>query len=189
MPGTCSAPGIPDYSVPCLLMQSSEGHHEAGARLASQIYERTDGHYRCLDRPNHNLQSTAIVHEAYARLVQLARPSHLCLAPVLTGTFQRMKHILDERARVRQAERCGGDQRQISFIDSNLATQTNSSPHDAVRRISKFDPRQVRIMEVHFSGELLFEETTSIRHIFERPTRCAWTRARTYLKCEHSNQL
>jgi len=97
-----------DHSITALLGQLSEGKREAEAQLIPQIYDelrRLARHYMRLERKNHTLQPTALVHEAYARLVQERQVTWQSRTHFFATAAQVMRHILVDHARSHRASK------------------------------------------------------------------------------------
>ena len=195
MASTRSAAGRLDNSITALLTQLSEGNREVEARLIPQIYEelrRLAGHYMRLERVNHTLQPTALVHEAYARLVQQPQIPWQSRAHFFAVASQLMRHILVDHARARHAGKRGGVQHQVTLDEDILPTHEKSidvlALHEALDHLAKFDPRQARIVELHFFGGLSFDEIALVLHVSERTAKRDWSMARAWLKRELSGQ-
>jgi RNA polymerase sigma-70 factor, ECF subfamily len=195
MASTRSAAGGLDNLITALLAQLSEGNRDAEARLIPQVYEelrRVAGHYMRFERVNHTLQPTALVHEAYARLVQQPQIPWQNRAHFFAVASQLMRHILVDHARARHAEKRGGLQHQVTLDDAILPSHDQSidvlALHEALEHLTNFDPRQGRIVELHFFGGLSFEEIALILHTSERTVKRDWSMARAWLKGELSRQ-
>jgi RNA polymerase sigma factor (TIGR02999 family) len=138
------------------------------------------------ERGNHTLQPTALVHEAYERLVQQPQIPWQSRAHFYATASQLMRHILVDHARARQAEKRGGNQNKVTLDESVLQT-TNQSVnvldlHDALERLAQFDIRQLRIVELHFFGGMTFEEIALVLSISDRTVKRDWRMARAWLR-------
>ena len=180
-----------DNSITALLHQLSAGNREAEADLVPQIYgelRRLAARYMHRERKNHTLQATALVHEAYERLIQQPHISWQSRAHFYAAASQLMRHILVDYARTRQAEKRGGVQKQITLDETVLAAADNTVDmlvlHEALERLGSFDERQERIVELHFFGGLTFEEIAMVLNISERTAKRDWSMARAWLKGE-----
>lgn len=145
-----------------------------------------------LERVNHTLQPTALVNEAYIRLVQQPPISWQGRIHFFAVASQLMRHILVDHARARQADKRGGIQHQVSLDEDILSTHEQSidvlALHEALEHLMTFDPRQGRIVELHFFGGLSFDEIALVLHVSERTAKRDWSMARTWLKRELSGQ-
>ena len=134
----------PDNSITALLGELSRGDRSAEARLIPQIYQelhRVAARYMRSERPNHTLQPTALVHEAYARLVQQPQVAWQDRAHFFAVASGLMRHILVDHARARNAEKRGGVQNQVTLDDAILPTPNQSvdvlALHEAVEEAGR----------------------------------------------------
>jgi|SRR5579875_132254 len=185
------APHVTDASVTLLLSQLSAGDRDAEARLIPQVYDelrRLAAGYMRRERADHTLQPTALVHEAYAHLVDRPNQHWENRAHFLATAAQVMRHLLVDHARARHAGKRGGVQHQIT-LDEGLATAEDRTVdilfvHQALERLTAFDPRQGRIVELHFFGGLTFDEIALVLGISERTVKREWSMARAWLRTE-----
>ncbi len=191
MATTRSAAGGLDNSITALLAQLKEGNRDAEAQLIPQVYKelrRIAGYHMRLERANHTLQPTALVHEAYSRLVQQPGIPWQNRAHFYAVASQIMRQILVDHARARHAGKRGGVQQQVTLDDALISSREQSidvlALHEALERLSEFDHRQGRIVELHFFGGLSFEEIGLVLEISERTVKRDWTMARAWLKGE-----
>jgi RNA polymerase sigma factor (TIGR02999 family) len=183
----------PDNSITVLLGELSAGNREVEAELIPQIYEelrRLARHYMRLERGNHTLQPTALVHEAYARLVQQPQAPWQGRTHFFATASRLMRHILVDHARARQAGKRGGVQQQVTLDDAELLAHDRSidvlALHEAIERLATLDERQARVVELHFFGGLTFEEIALVLKVSERTVKGDWSMARAWLKGELS---
>lgn len=177
-----------DNSITALLTQLSDGNREVEARLIPQIYDelrRVAGRYMRFERPNHTLQPTALVNEAYVRLVQEPNLHWKDRAHFFATAAQLMRHILVDHARARHAGKRGGVQDQVT-LDENIVPAPSHSVdvlalHEALERLTATNPRQGRIVELHFFGGLSFEEIAAVLEMSERTVKRDWALARIWL--------
>src|SRR5271170_1666946 len=147
MASTRSMAGGPDNSITALLTQLSEGNREVEARLIPQIYDelrRVAGRYMRFERVNHTLQPTALVNEAYARLIQEPHLHWKSRAHFFATAAQLMRRILVDHARARRAGKRGGVQHQVTLNEDIVPAPGQSidilALHEALERLTKFDP-------------------------------------------------
>jgi RNA polymerase sigma factor (TIGR02999 family) len=181
-------------SITALLTQLSDGNRDVEAQLIPQIYDdlhRIAVLYMRTERRNHTLQPTALVNEAYYRLVQRPQMPWKCRAQFFATAAKLMRHILVDHARKRKAERRGGDRRQVTLDDAFLPTEEKTLDilvlNDLLERLAEFDERQARILEQHLFGGLTFDEIGEVLHISERTVKRDWSMACAWLKGELSN--
>lgn len=178
-----------DNSITALLSQLSQGDRTVEARLIPQIYEelhRAAARYMRAERPNHTLQPTALVHEAYARLVQQPQIAWQSRAHFFAVASGLMRHILVDHARARNAEKRGGVQHHVTLDDAILPIPNQSvdvlALHEAMENLAKLDGRQGRIVELHFFAGLSIEEIASVLQVAPRTVKRDWSMARAFLK-------
>jgi RNA polymerase sigma-70 factor (ECF subfamily) len=185
------APHVSDTSVTALLTQLSAGNRDAEARLIPQVYNelrRLAAGYMRRERQDHTLQPTALVHEAYAQLVDHPNQHWQNRAHFLATAAQVMRHILVDHARSKRAEKRGGIQHQITLDEALLPSVDRTvdilSIHQALERLSVFDARQGRVVELHFFGGLTFDEIALVLNLSERTVKRDWSMARAWLRTE-----
>ena len=194
---TASGPNAedPDGSITSLLVQLSEGNREAEARLLPQVYaelRRLAAHYMRRERGDHTLQPTALVHEAYVKLVQQPQVPWQSRAHFFATASHLMRHILVDHARAKQAAKRGGVQHQVTLDEALIPASERSidvlALHEAIEILSSLDARQGRIVELHFFGGLTFEEIAEVLDCSVRTVMSEWSMARAWLKKELSRQ-
>ncbi len=181
---------VSEPSITALLTQLSAGHREAEALLIPHVYNelrRLASAYMRRERADHTLQPTALVHEAYAHLVDHPNAHWQSRAHFL-ATAAQMRHILVDHARARQAGKRGGIQHQITLDEALLPSADRTVDilfiHQALERLAAFDPRQGRVVELHFFGGLTFDEIAHVLGISERTAKREWSMARAWLRTE-----
>jgi RNA polymerase sigma factor (TIGR02999 family) len=143
------------------------------------------------ERPDHTLQSTALVHEAYLRLAK-QEPVH-CenRAHFLAVSAQLMRQILVEYARRRRAaKRDGGYKVTLDGTESGLKERTVDvmALDDALNGLARLDPQQSRIVELRFFGGLTIEETAQALNISPATVKREWATARLWLHHQMSGR-
>ena len=176
-----------------LLAKWEAGDGEALRALVPLIYNelrRVAHHYLRSERPDHTLQSTALVHEAYLRLIK-QKPAHFeNRAHFFAVSAQLMRQILVEYARRRRAaKRDGGHRLTLEDAQSLLKGRSVdlAALDDALNGLARLDARQSRIVELRFFGGLTLEETAQVLGISEATVRRDWATARVWLHHEMSN--
>ncbi|HZD51195.1 MAG TPA: sigma-70 family RNA polymerase sigma factor [Silvibacterium sp.] len=185
----------PDHSISQLLFELSHGNRDAEAALMTQVYgelRRLARHYMRAERGNHTLQPTALVNEAYLRLIGQPGASWEDRAHFFAAAAQLMRHILVDHARARTAGKRGGLQHQVTLSEGLASAEDRSvevlALHEAMDRLAKLDPRQARVVEMHFFGGLTFAEIAYVLEASERTVKRDWTMARAWLKLELSKE-
>lgn len=157
--------------------------HDALHELAHQRMSR--------EQPGHPLQTTALVNEAYLRLVDVSRVRWQNRAHFFAVSAQLMRHILVDVARARKKLKRGGDVIHVSW-DEALAVSATPSPDivaldDALKTLAAFDERKSRIVELRFFGGLSVEETAEVLNVSPTTVMRDWGLAKSWLMRELEN--
>jgi len=177
-----------------LLNQLSTGDQTAADRLIPLVLtelQQIAGHYMRTERPGHTLQPTALVNEAFLRLVGGAGVDWKSRAHFFAVAAHVMRRILIDHARLKRTEkRGGGDLRNVT-IEENVVFSYHDpvellSIDEALNRLAEFDARQCRIVELRFFAGLSVEETAEILQISGRTVKREWNLARAWLHGELS---
>lgn len=173
-----------------LLCQVNNGDPEAEARLMSLVYDelrRLAGYYMRREKPGNSLQATALVHEAYLRLVE-QRNDWKNRAHFFGVAAQMMRRILVDRARARIADKRGGLCAKVSLDEALVFSEEPSAEivalDEALKRLAQWDRRQSRIVELMFFGGLTEEETAEVVGVSSRTVKRDWSVARAWLHKE-----
>jgi RNA polymerase sigma factor (TIGR02999 family) len=174
--------------VTALLNAWSEGNRQALDELIPLVYEslRRLAHRELRrERPGGTLGTTALVNEAYLRLVDQTRARLTCRGHFLGLAAQMMRRVLVDEARRRQAHKRGSGRPRIALDD---APEPSVSPDgglllldDALTRLEAFDPRLGRVVELHYFGGLTFEETAGVLEVSTATVWRDWNAARAWL--------
>jgi RNA polymerase sigma-70 factor (ECF subfamily) len=155
--------------VTSLLNKLAAGDQEAAAQLVPLVYEelrRLAARRLQQERPDHTLQATALVHEAYVKLAAQRSAKWQNRAQFFGVASQVMRRILVDYARGQQRIRRGGKQQKVSLDDVLLVsperTEEVLSVHESLSRLEKLDARQARIVELHYFGGLTVEEIAEV---------------------------
>jgi len=176
-----------------LLTKLKGGNRQAESELVPLIYgelRRLARGYMRRERPDHTLQATALVHEAYLRLMEEQAVDWQGRAHFFAVAAQLMRRILVDHARARQAAKRGGDAPRISLEEDFVYAEEKSGGlvdlDEALARLAELDPRQSRIVELRFFGGLSVEETAEVLGISARTVKRDWNVARAWLYKEIS---
>jgi RNA polymerase sigma-70 factor (ECF subfamily) len=171
-----------------LLKAWGEGDREALDRLVPLVYaelKRRAGAQLARERGSHTLQPTALVHEAFLRLVDQRSARWQNRAQFFAVAAQLMRRILVDHARARAADKRGGDAVRISLDD---AGETPVSPetdvlfvHQALERLAEQDERQARVVELRYFGGLSNGEAAAVLGVSEITVKRDWAMARAWL--------
>ena len=153
---TCSSKNVTD-----LLVDWGNGEQEALDRLIPLVYgqlHRLASRYLRRERPDHTLQTTALVHEAYLKLVDQTRASCENRLQFFAVASQVMRHILVDYARSHNAAKRGGDYVRISLDDALIVSKEKSGDlmvlDEALNKLETIDPQQSRVVEMRVFGGL-----------------------------------
>src|SRR5215471_12732326 len=174
-----------------LLGEIGQGHKEAVNQLLPLVYDELHKLARAYfrrERGEHTLQPTALVHEAYLKLVDQRAPLEN-RGHFLAVAATQMRRILLDYARKHKAARRGGGQKVV--LEDTMAVASEQqldmiALDVALRRLSELDPNQAQIVELRFFGGLSVEETAAVMNISTATVKRAWSSARAYLHREIS---
>src|SRR5262245_35090355 len=173
-----------------LLQLWSEGRKDALDQLLPQIYaelRRLASSYLRRERPDHTLQATALVHEAFLKLVNQRTVRWQNRAHFFGIAAQAMRRILVDHARAHAAGKRGDGARRVSLDDALVLNMPNVdllALDEALSRLEALDPQQSRIVELRFFGGLTMNETAEVLHISPATVGREWTLARAWLYAE-----
>ena len=138
-----------------------------------------------LERGNHTLQPTALVHEAYLRLADQPGSIWKDRSRILGLAAQAMRHILVDHARAHIAGKRGAGAVQVTLVEAQAPSNENQvdilAVDEALTRLAEFDPRQARVVELHFFAGLTFDEIAAQLGISARTIKRDWTMARAWM--------
>jgi RNA polymerase sigma-70 factor (ECF subfamily) len=183
----------PREEVTRMLVDWSGGDREAPAKLMPIVYEelrQLARQYLQRERPDHTLQATGLVHEAYLRLVDQSTTTWQNRAHFFGVAAQLMRRILVDYARSHRAEKRGGGWDKLAF-DEALAPSAERSVDlvaldDALKDLLALDPRQSQIVELRFFGGLTNEEVGEVLDVSPRTVKREWRMAKAWLRREMS---
>ena len=171
-----------------LLRESDKGNREAVDKLVQIVYQdlrRLARHYMREERPDHTLQTTALVNEAYLRLARYQQMQWQDRAHFIAVAAQAMRRVLVEHARGRLYAKRGGGARKVSI---ETAPGLGYEPvtdilalDDALKVLETLDPRKCRIVELRFMAGLSIEETAKVLSISTATVEREWRSARAWL--------
>lgn len=177
-------------SITQLLTAWQAGDRAALDELAPAIYgelHRLAKHYMHGEAKDHTLQATALVNEAYVRLVGTQQPWQ-SRAHFLGVAAQMMRRILVDHARARGSHKRGANRTHVNIEDATLITQDNEAAvielDDALRKLAKFDERKSKLIELRFFGGLTYEEAAEVLAISTTTLDRELRMAKAWLKQE-----
>jgi len=176
-----------------LLDKLEPGDRPAGEQLFEDVYTELRAlaaRYLHRERKDHTLQPTALVHEAYLKLVGHTRVDWHGRAHFLAVAAQAMRQILVDHARRHRAAKRGGHRHRIA-LDDNLVVESSRNVdllamEDALTKLTKLDPRQAHMVELRFFGGLSIAEVAKVMEISKRSVEREWTMVRAWLRRELS---
>jgi RNA polymerase sigma factor (TIGR02999 family) len=182
----------PPQDITQLLIAWGQGDAAAGAALLPALYEDLRGVAgRAMRREDvgHTLQTTALVHEAYLRLVDQRRAGWKNKAQFLGVAAQMMRRVLVDHARERHAGKRGGGAPHVTLNDEVDGSDESADVlglHEALERLAQLDPEQARLVELRYFAGLTIEETATALGISPATAKREWAVARAWLKRELS---
>lgn len=174
-----------------LLTQASRGQASAAADLMPLVYQelrQLAERYLGREPHGHTLQPTALVHEAFLRLMDAPRLEPNGQTHFFAIAANVMRRVLVEHARARRAAKRGGGHLQLT-LDSELAILPAPDMdllalHEALERLAELDPRQARVVELRFFGGLSMEDVAAELGMSKRTVEDDWALARAWLRRE-----
>lgn len=177
--------------VTALLSQLARGNPEAAEKLMPLVYDelkRLARAYMRRERTDHTLQTTALVHEAYLRLVDQDAVNWEGRSHFFGIAAQLMRRILIDHARGHLREKRGGGKVVLPLNEALVFSPEHSEElvrlDEALDRLSKLDPRQGQIVELRFFGGLSVEETAQFIGVSPKTVKRDWAVAKVWLHGE-----
>jgi RNA polymerase sigma-70 factor, ECF subfamily len=174
-----------------LLLEYAQGSQEAADKLIPVVYQelkRLARDYMRRENPSHTLQTTALVHEAYLKLVRQKDVNWQGRAHFIGVAAQLMRRILIDHAKGRLRGKRGGERVVVPLNEALTFSPERSHEllklDEALERLSKLDARQSRIVELRFFGGLSIEETAEFLGISQKTVKRDWSVAKAWLRCE-----
>ena len=171
-----------------LLAEIHRGNRRAESELIPLIYDELchlAGYYMRRERPDHTLQATALVHEAYLKLSKQREVTWQNRAHFFAIAGSLMRRILVDHARAHSRSKRGGTQHKISLVDVPLFPPEQSEELMALDRaltqLTEEHPRQSQIVELRFFGGLTVDEIAEVLKISPKTVKRDWSVARAWL--------
>jgi len=178
-----------------LLQAWNDGDETALEKLVPLVYNelhRMARFYMARESPSHTLQTTALVNEAYVRLVESAHANFQNRIHFLAVCAQAMRRILADWGRSRRALKRGGEILMLRLdeaLDGAEAEGLDFADLDeALNALAKVDPRKSQVVELRFFGGLNVEETAEVLKISSDTVLRDWKMAKNWLRCELSGE-
>jgi RNA polymerase sigma factor (TIGR02999 family) len=176
------------HEITQLLVAWNQGDAAALEQLTPFVHRelhRLAKRYMAGERPGHLLQTTALVNEAYLRLIDWRNVEWQNRAHFFGLAAQIMRRILVDFARARDREKRGGDALQVSLSEAAEVALERSADlvalDDALQALEKLDPRQARVVELRFFAGLSNEETAEALKVSVGTVRRDWSLAEAWL--------
>jgi RNA polymerase sigma factor (TIGR02999 family) len=174
-----------------LLQAWSDGNSTALDQLVPIVYRelrRLAKHYMAQERPGHTLQATALVNEAYLRLVDVTRMRWQSRAHFFAVSATVMRRILVEFARSRHRQKRGGEAQRVELDGETpaLAITDFVALDDALNALAVVDPRMGQVVELRFFGGLSVQETSEVLKVSPETVMRDWKTAKVWLLREMS---
>jgi len=175
-----------------ILQEWSEGRKEASEELMPLVYDelrRQASRYLRRERPGHTLQTTALIHEAYLRLVDQRGVSWQNRAHFFGIAAQAMKRILVDYAKARHRDKRGGAAENLPLDEARFVVTGEKrvdliALDEALARLAKFDPQQASIVDLKFFGGFTIEEIAETLRISRATVKREWNSAKAWLHGE-----
>jgi len=178
----------PRKDVTDLLNDWGHGDQEALNKLMPLVYDelrRLASRYLRNERAGHTLQTTALVHEAYLKLVDQTNTSWQNRVQFFAAAAQVMRHVLVDYARSRRAFKRGGDYCRLSLDEAVISSKETDADlltlNEALNSLAAIDPQQSRVVELRVFGGLTVEETAEALGVSPRTVKREWSMAKAWL--------
>lgn len=169
-----------------------EGALEKLVPLVQPELHRLAHHYMNRERAGHTLQTTAILNEAYLRLVDDTKPVWQGRTHFIATAAQLMRRIMVDHARERHSLKRGGGALKVTLDEAALVTEARSQElldlDEALERLAAQDARKSQIVELRYFGGLTVEETAEFLKLSHRTVEREWTAAKAWLYRELSQK-
>src|SRR5437879_8079900 len=188
------APSVSQQRVTDLLVQWGQGDDAALTELTPLVYEelhRIAHRHMGGQRPDHTLQTTALVNEAYLRLADQTKPNWQSRAHFFAVAARAMRRILVSYARSNRAQKRGGGGTKIELDEAAILSPEQSNEivdvHEALEKLGKLDSRKARVVELKYFGGLNHDEIAEVMKISTVTVRRDWVFAKAWLYEELHN--
>jgi RNA polymerase sigma factor (TIGR02999 family) len=179
---------MPRHDVTLLLARWTDGDEAALQQLLPIVHDelrRLARRQMAGERPGHTLQPTALVNEAYLRLVNLKQMQWQDRAHFFAMSARLMRRILVDFARSRGYQKRGGDAQRVSFTQALGVAEGQPTDvvalDDALEALARVDERKSRVVELRFFGGLSVEETAEVLNVSRETVKRDWTFAKLWL--------
>src|SRR6266480_4543070 len=187
-------PSTSQQRVTELLVQWSQGDNAALAELTPLVYDELRHlahHFMEGQRPDHTLQTTALVNEAYLRLADQTNPRWQNRAHFFAVAARAMRQILVSYARGQRSQKRGGGALKVELDEVAVVSPEESKEivdlHEALERLTTLDSRKAQVVELKYFGGLNYDEMAEVLKISPVTVRRDWEFARLWLYTELHN--
>jgi RNA polymerase sigma factor (TIGR02999 family) len=177
--------------VTLLLQRIEGGDHDAANLLVPLLYQelrRMAGSFLRNERPNHTLQATALVNEAYLKLVDQKNVKWQNRSHFFGVAAELMRRILVDYARSHQAAKRGGGAGKVELDEAMIVSPENAAAvlvlDETLNRLSELDPQLVRVVEMRVFGGLSVDETAVVLGVSPATVKRNWSMAKAWLTQE-----
>src|SRR6266446_383854 len=184
-------PSVSPHRVTQLLVEWSHGDDSALGELTPLVYEelrRLAHHFMEGQRPDHTLQTTALVDEAYLRLADQTNPNWQNRAHFFAVAARAMRQILVSYARSQRSQKRGGGALKVELDEVAVVSPEESKEivdlHEALERLTTLDSRKAQVVELKYFGGLNYDEMAEVLKISRVTVRRDWEFAKLWLYTE-----
>jgi RNA polymerase sigma factor (TIGR02999 family) len=188
------APSVSQQRVTDLLVQWSQGDDRALAEITPLVYEelrRLAHHHMGGQRPNHTLQTTALINEVYLRLADQTNSRWQNRAHFFAVAARAMRQILVSYARSQRAQKRGRGAVKVELDEAAIVSPEESKEivdlHEALETLATLDSRKAQVVELKYFGGLTYDEIAEVLKISRVTVRRDWEFARVWLYTELHN--
>jgi RNA polymerase sigma-70 factor (ECF subfamily) len=179
----------PEQNVTKLLSRLGKGDPGAESELVDMVFpylRRLAAHYMRAERPDHTLEPTALVNEAYLRLVRAEDVKWESRAHFFGLAARLMRQVLVDHARGHNADKRFGIKASLDevFVYSQEKSSVVLALDEALTHLAEQDPRMSQVVELRFFGGLTFEEIATVLQVSEKTAKRDWQLARVWLHRE-----
>lgn len=172
-----------------ILIELGQGNRSAADRLMPLVYEELRAlaeHFMQEERLSHTLQATAVVHEAYLRLIDQSRVDWKNRAHFFALATTMIRRVLVDHARRHQTAKRGGGAPKLTISDGVAAAENEEidlmALDEALQKLEGLNERHKRVVELRFFGGLTVEETAHVLDVSPQTVRIDWRMARAWLR-------
>jgi RNA polymerase sigma factor (TIGR02999 family) len=172
-----------------ILSAIEEGDSGAVEQLFPLVYDelrRLAAQKMAGEKPGQTIDATALVHEAYLRLVDVEKTRHWrSRGQFFSAAAEAMRHILVDRARRKQSRKRGGDRKRIAFDEESIASNDEGevlAVNEALARLAAVDPQAAELVKLRYFAGMSIPDAARVLHIGARSADRLWAYARAWLR-------